>query len=248
SMYAPESGVYFEQIHFCLNGQLNIEAFLKAWQHLIDRHTILRTVFLHETDRPLQLVYKKAKLSCQILDWSELSESDCQQKLESLLATERSQGFKLNEAPLMRLQVIRETDTKFRLVWHHHHLLMDGWCLPILFRELFESYSGFVEGNSPSLAPVPPYKSYISWLSEQDREKAKAYWQEQLEGFLAPTPLPMAPPLPMASVQTIAQYCDGQAQYQALTLTLDAQLSQELKQFSRQHRLTLNTLVQGAWA
>ncbi|MCP4233935.1 MAG: hypothetical protein GY770_10205, partial [Aestuariibacter sp.] len=114
SMYAPESGVYFEQIYFCLNGQLNIEAFQKAWQHLIDRHTILRTAFLHETDRPLQLVYKKARLSCQMLDWGELSESDRRQELESLLATERNQGFKLNEAPLMRLQVIRETDTKFR--------------------------------------------------------------------------------------------------------------------------------------
>ncbi|MCP4366968.1 MAG: non-ribosomal peptide synthetase, partial [Deltaproteobacteria bacterium] len=177
SLYAPESGIYFEQIHFCLNGNLNIEAFLKAWQHLIDRHTILRTAFLYETDRPLQVVYKKAKLSCQTLDWRELSESERQQKLESLLSTERSVGFKLNEAPLMRLQLIRETDTKFRLVWHHHHLLMDGWCLPILFTELFEAYSAFGEGKNPCLPPIRPYRAYINWLSEQDHEKAKAYWQ-----------------------------------------------------------------------
>ncbi len=235
-LYAPESGIYFEQIHFCLNGQLNIEAFCDAWQYLIDRHTILRTAFLHETDNPLQLVYKKVNFSCQTFDWREFSETQRNEQLQKLLKAERSQGFEINHAPLMRVQVILETDCRSRLVWHHHHLLMDGWCLPILFTELFAAYSSFDMGQNPSLPSVRPYKAYINWLVEQDQEKAKVYWQEQLEGFLSPTPLP------------IMQCNDGQSQYQELTLTLEPQLSQELKKFSRQYRLTLNTLVQGAWA
>jgi amino acid adenylation domain-containing protein/non-ribosomal peptide synthase protein (TIGR01720 family) len=236
SLHAPGSGIYFEQLHFCLNSQLNIEAFCQAWQHLIYRHTILRTAFWHETDTPLQIVCKRAELSWQTFDWHELPEAECQRQLQCLLTTERSQGFELTQAPLMRVQVIRESDFKWRLVWHHHHLLMDGWCLPILLRELFEGYQAFTKGQIPRLPPIRPYREYIAWLSRQNQEIAKVYWQEQLEGFTAPTPLPMA------------LYWEGQAHYQELALTLEVELTQQLKHFGRQHRLTLNTLVQGAWA
>ncbi len=183
-----------------------------------------------------------------MLDWCELSESERQRKFESLLVSERIQGFKLSKAPLMRLQLIREADTRYRLVWHHHHLLMDGWCLPILFTELFEAYSVFGAGKNPCLPSISPFKAYIKWLSEQDQEKAKAYWREQLEGFLMSTPLPMESPTQMEHPLPIASHRDGMVQYQELELKLDLQLSEGLKQFGRQHRLTLNTLVQGAWA
>jgi amino acid adenylation domain-containing protein/non-ribosomal peptide synthase protein (TIGR01720 family) len=233
SLYTPESGIYFEQFHFRLTGQLNLQAFRQAWQYLVDHHTILRTAFWHQTDMPLQLVYKTAQLSWQTLDWRELSEAECQSQLQNLLTTERRNGFDLNKAPLMRLQLIRETDLKYRLVWHFHHLLLDGWSLPILFTELFEAYSAFVAEQMPRLPPSSPYRLYIAWLNQQ-QSTAKSYWQQQLQGFSAPTPM--------------RQDRQAEALYQEFTLTLEVQLSQQLKHFSRQHRLTLNTLVQGAWA
>ena len=236
SLYAPESGVYFEQLHLRLRGRTDIKAFRRVWQYLIDRHAVLRTAFVHEADTPLQLVFKTAQLPWQVLDWRESSEIERQRQLQDLLTTERSRGFAFDEAPLLRLQLIRETDLDVRLVWHFHHILMDGWCLPIVFTELVEVYSAFAGGRTPRLPPIRPYRAYISWLGRQDRKSAKGYWQEQLSEFYAPTPLPMA------------KNRGGQADYRELTLAIEKRLNQRLNDFGREHRLTLNTLVQGAWA
>jgi amino acid adenylation domain-containing protein/non-ribosomal peptide synthase protein (TIGR01720 family) len=237
TLYAPDSGIYFEQLHCSIVGDLNVTAFRQAWQALIDRHPILRTAFWHQGSEPLQVVYKTAQLHWQRLDWRELSEEQRTQELQSLLTKIRQQGFELSKAPLMRVQLIQETDQKYRLVWHHHHLLMDGWCLPILFSELFEAYQAFCNQLTPSLPPRRSYRDYIHWLSQQDLKAAKSYWQEQLHGFYAPTPL--------VGRQTTN---DQPADYQEQELTLDTELTEQLERFSRQHRLTVNTLVQGAWA
>ncbi|MCP5051172.1 MAG: non-ribosomal peptide synthetase, partial [bacterium] len=193
NLYEPGSGIYFEQIHCGLKGQLDIKAFGQAWQHLIDRHTILRTGFWHETDTPLQVVKKTVQLPWQTLDWREFTETERRDRLHDLLTAERSRGFEPDKAPLMRVQVIRETDSQSRLVWHFHHILLDGWSLPILLGEWFEAYSALATGGTLDFPPGRPYRAYISWLGHQDREKAKSYWLEQLQGFSAPTPLPVLP-------------------------------------------------------
>ena len=236
TLYAPESGVYFEQLHFCIEGDMKPDVFRQAWQRLIDRHAILRTAFLHEGDKPLQLVCSKVQVPWEYFDWHELSPEEQQEQLETLLHNEREQGFKLSRAPLMRMHLIRETESRHRFVWNLHHLLMDGWCLSILFTELMDTYHAYAQGQTPVLPPVRPYRDYITWLSKQDQKDAKRYWQEQLQGFITPTPLP------------IGQYSHSQARYREVSITLDSHLSQQLDKFSREHRLTLSTLVQGAWA
>ncbi|MCP5053433.1 MAG: amino acid adenylation domain-containing protein, partial [bacterium] len=238
SLYEPGSGVYFEQIHCGLKGQPDIDAFHQAWQYLIDRHTILRTAFWHETNTPLQVVCKTVELPRQSPDWRDYSQEEQRGRLERLLKDERGRGFDLGKAPLMRLQLIRETDIQSRLVWHFHHILLDGWSLPILLGEWFEAYSALAAGGTLDFPPGRPYRAYISWLGHQDREKAKSYWLEQLQGFSAPTPLPVL----------AAQKHDKTPGFMEVTLTLEGQAGQQLKDFCRQHRLTINTLVQGAWA
>jgi len=238
TLYAPDSGIYFEQLHCGLLGSLNVTAFRQAWQALLDRHPIFRTAFWHQREQPLQLVYKQAPLHWQAFDWRELSAEQRTQELQNLITKERQQGFDLTKAPLMRVQLIRETDQQYRLVWHFHHLLMDGWSLPILLSELFEAYQAFCNHKTPSLPPSRPYRDYIHWLSQQDSDAAKSYWQEQLHGFEAPTPL-------MLGRRTATEQ---PADYQEQDMTLDTELTEQLERFSRQHRLTVNTLVQGAWA
>ncbi|OQY56578.1 MAG: hypothetical protein B6247_03280 [Candidatus Parabeggiatoa sp. nov. 2] len=233
TLYAPESGIYFEQLHCGLVGALNVTAFRQAWQALVDQHPILRTAFWHQGEQLQQLVYKQAQLRWQEFDWRDRSAEQRTQELQTILTLERQQGFELTGAPLMRVQLIRETDQKYRLVWHFHHLLLDGWCLPILFTELFEAYQAFCNQRQPSLPSSRPYRDYIHWLSQQDFQAAKSYWQAQLHGFY------------MVGRRTTN---DQPADYQKQSLRLEAELTGQLERFSRQHRLTVNTLVQGAWA
>ncbi len=236
TLYAPESGVYFEQIHCRIEGSLKPEVFRQSWQHLVDRHAILRTAFLHDGDKPLQLVCRQAQIPWEYLDWRELSPEEQREQLETLLSTVREQGFELNRAPLMRIHLIRETASRCRFVWHNHHLLMDGWCLPILFTELLDIYQAYTLEQTPILPPVRLYRDYITWLDRQDRQDAQRYWQEELQGFCAPTPLP------------IAQHSHTELGYQEVSMMLNPHLSKQVDDFAREHRLTLNTLVQGAWA
>lgn len=236
NLYNPEKGEYFEQLHFRICGPLEIKSLQQAWQFSIDRHTVFRTVFWHDFGDPFQIILKHAKIPWEILDWRDFDETECHEKLQHLLTQERQQGFDLNNAPLMRVQVIQETDSSARLVWHYHHLLMDGWSLPIVLSELFKTYAALVENKSPNLSPVHAYKNYISWLLQQNHEDAQAYWRKHLKGFPAPTPLP------------VTQRSPGRIEYKDISFTLDSSIGQSLKEFSRKHRLTLNTLIQGAWA
>jgi amino acid adenylation domain-containing protein/non-ribosomal peptide synthase protein (TIGR01720 family) len=235
SLYAPDSGVYFEQFNIRLR-DVHSATLHQAWQWLVDRHPVLRTAFFYEHDLPLQIVLKQAKLPWIEEDWQHLSEEECQQQLETLLEQERHQGFEFNCAPLMRLHLIRETADSYRLLWHHHHILMDGWCLPIVFTELFTAYTTLRQGRSPALPPVNRYQNYIAWLVQQDQQAAQSYWQQKLAGFNAPTPIPIV----MHGQQTTA--------LDKVQLTLSVEQTQELEQFARCQRITLNTLVQSAWA
>jgi len=232
SLYKPETGMYFTQLHCVLRGHIDPQALQHAWQYLLDRHTILRTAFLPELERPLQLVTRHVQLPWEYFDWSDCSSENNKQQLETLLSNERNRGFNLNNAPLTRIQLIRETDERMRLVWNYHHLLIDGWCLSILFTELLYAYQTYQQGHPPQLPTPIPYRDYILWLNQQDQQAAKTYWQNHLRGIQGPTTLP------------IARHSDQPPNYQELTHTLE--LAPE--NFSRSHHLTLNTLVQGAWA
>src|SRR5262249_26330108 len=103
TLYAPTSGVYFEQVSCIFKKGLNVDAFKKAWQRVVDRHAVLRTLFVWENqNKPLQVVRKQVVLPWIEEDWRHLNEEDQRTRMENLLSDERKPGFPLNKAPLMR--------------------------------------------------------------------------------------------------------------------------------------------------
>ena len=241
SLYAPDSGVYFEQMTFKLKGNLNVAALRESWQLVVDRYSTLRTFFVWENrPTPLQVVLKQVELPWSNVDWRELSATKQQQQLSEMLSTQRESGFQLNLAPLMSCTLIQLSEQTYQFIWSHHHLLMDGWCLPIIFKEVFSFYEAKLTGKTCNLPTPRPYRDYIAWLSEQDQETASKFWRETLVGFSAPTPLVVDKP----------QYQNPQPEsdYQELELRLSDQFSRQLESVARQHYVTLSTLVQGAWA
>ncbi|MEN8176173.1 MAG: condensation domain-containing protein, partial [Pseudomonadota bacterium] len=233
SLYAPERGEYVEQLHLALDGALDPEALRQAWEALLARHSVLRSAFLSDQTQPVQLVLDRVALPWQALDWRDRSAEAQRQALATLLTKERARGFDLDHAPLLRLQLIHESALRHRLVWHHHHLLLDGWSLPILFGELLALYDALRSGATAQLAPIRPYRDYIAWLQRQEPTAARTYWQTELADFTAPTPIPLPrPETPEAGYGSCRQVVPIAA----------------LQAFAKTHRLTLNTLVQGAWA
>ncbi len=177
SLYAPESGVYYEQITLSLQGKVNVRAFRLAWQKVVDRHSVFRTFLVWENrPTPLQVVLKQVELPWSDLDWISLSGSEQQQQLSELLQTQRKQGFEFSQAPLMRCTLIQLSADVYKLIWSHHHSLIDGWCLPIIFKEVLSLYQAELQGETCDLPTPHPYRDYIAWLQSQDQEAAKEFW------------------------------------------------------------------------
>ncbi|HEX6289539.1 MAG TPA: condensation domain-containing protein, partial [Herpetosiphonaceae bacterium] len=236
SVYEGRSGIYVEQMVCRIEGALNLAAFQRAWATVVERHPIFRTGFVWEgLDAPLQIVRQRAEVPWQIEDWRQLSADEQQTRLAALLVDDRRRGFALSEAPLLRLALFRVGGAQHDFVWTHHHLLLDGWSLPLVLNEVFHCYERLAHGQEPQLAHPQPYRDYIAWLLRQDMARAEAFWRQLLHGFSAPTPLGV-------DRQGAG---DGQA---TLEMRLSEATTAALQALAREHSLTINTLVQGAWA
>ena len=240
SVYEPEAGVYFEQVWGELRGALVTEAFRAAWQGLVDRHPGLRTRFVwRDVPEPRQIVEPGATLPWRELDWSAAdAPPDLAAAWETLLAEDRSRGFAFEEAPLMRVTLVRVGADRWRWLWSHHHLLLDGWCLPLVFQDVLGDYEHRIGGVETAPAAGLPYRAYVDWVLAQDLAAAERYWRAQLAGFEGAPELRLPAP---SVAEAVADSGD-------LELRLDAAESAALRGWARAHGLTLNTLFQGAWA
>jgi non-ribosomal peptide synthase protein (TIGR01720 family) len=190
TMVAPESGVYVPQLSCVLRGDLRPAAFREAWQRVIDRHPVLRTA-IHwvDSDRPLQVVRRRVELPLEEQDWRGLPPAEQEERLAAYLRADRARGFVPSWAPLMRLALFRSSEDTYRLAWSNHHLVLDGWSVPIVLTEVLACYEAICLGREPVLPPGRPFRDYIAWLQGQDLAAAEAYWRGALRGFRAPTPL-----------------------------------------------------------
>nr|AGZ05276.1 McyB [Nostoc sp. 152] len=241
SIYAPDSGVYCTQTLITICGAINVVAFKQAWEKVVERHSVLRTLFLWEKrQQPLQVVRKQVDLPWYDLDWRNLSLSEQQERLDSLLQTERQTGFQLNQAPLMRCHLIWLSEKNYKFLWNRHHITLDGWSLPIIYQEVLTFYTAKNKDQSCYLPPPRPYQDYILWLQQQDLSTAEIFWRRTLEDFTAPTPLMVDQPQVHGS--------GVQPTYQEQELHLSRATTQGLQSLGLQHGLTLSTLIQAAWA
>jgi amino acid adenylation domain-containing protein len=238
SLYAPNSGTYIIQVSYELHGNLDINAFERAWQHLVDRHTVLRTAFVWDNlAKPLQVV---GKVKCPItyLDWRHYSSTAQQQELTILLEKQRKQGFNLSKAPLMHITLIQLAPSIYQFVWSYHHLLLDGWSMPILLQEFLTIYSAYSKAEIPNLPNARPYRNYIAWLEKQDIQQAEAFWTRQLQRFTTPTHL---------TIQQNERPDNLLSNYIEQGIDLTVEETQQLNNFAKQQQITLSTLVHAAF-
>jgi amino acid adenylation domain-containing protein len=237
SLYEQGSGVYVTQIVCSLSG-LRPELFEEAWQRVIERHDVLRTAFVWmSVEKPLQVVGRRVRALIKQMDQRGVSAAEREARFKTFMTEDRRLSFDVAKAPLMRLALWREDDDLYKFVWSHHHLLLDGWAAAIVLKEVFLAYDALSRGAEPAFGPVWPYKNYIAWLQQQDLRAAEAYWRETLAGFRAPTTL---------NVDRVRR--SGTDGYGTRTLRLDHSATANLHALGRSCQLTLNTLVQGAWA
>ncbi|SIR86494.1 non-ribosomal peptide synthase domain TIGR01720/amino acid adenylation domain-containing protein [Aquipseudomonas alcaligenes] len=222
------AGSYVSQLLLPFTG-LDPQRLQNAWRQLLARHGVLRSRF-QLGERPLQLVQAEVELDWQDLDWRGVADFETQ--LQAFCSAERERGFALDQAPLLRLALIQRGAGDFVLVWTLHHLLLDGWSNGLLFAEVLALYHG---DRLP--APGGQFRDYIHWLHGQDAATEQAFWREQLA--------PLDGATRIAGCLPCRKPGQGHARH---PLPLDSTTEQRIRSFAQRHGLTLNTLVQAAWA
>ncbi|WP_190120690.1 non-ribosomal peptide synthetase, partial [Streptomyces flavofungini] len=231
---ADARDAYHIQLVMHLSGQIDPARVRKAGQALLDRYANLRAAFVPDSAGELvQLIVDGAELPWSQADFSALPEGERAEALERLLAEDQVTPFDPAAAPLLRMCLVTMGDNLSELVFSAHHVLYDGWSFPMLVQDLLRLYGS--HGDPAELPRVRGYREFLAWLSQQDRGEAARAWARELDGVAEPTML-----APGASAE--------QGGLDMVEVPLPTEDARALSRRAAELGITLNTLVQGAWA
>ncbi len=209
------SDTYRVQVVLELAGPVDAARLRAAAEALVRRHPQLVAAFHHD-DVPVQVFPRDV-----VLPWRESDD------LDAVLAEELAHPLDPANPPMFRAALVRMGPELHRLVLTYHHILVDGWSTPIMVSELFGLYAG------TELPAATPYRDYLEWLRDQDREAAGESWRQALAGIEQPTRIAPA-----------ARTDEGTG---VLAVELSEEDTERLTVQARKHGLTLNSVVQAAW-
>ena len=235
-LHADGADMYLNQLSWVLEGPLDVTAVARAWQETVARHASLRTGFLWEgLEEPLQVVMRDAQLPIRSEDWREVPPSEFEARFAAWIDADRRQGFELERAPLLRLALLRIGERAWRFVLSYSHLVLDGWSMPLLVREVFSRYGAVQLGSARGWPEAPAYRGFIAWLQRQELGAAREFWRASLAGFTSPTqvgvdrgPVPGGVPVRR---ERRARLTSGQVA--------------ALQELSRRQKVTLSTCLHG---
>ncbi|MEU5807506.1 amino acid adenylation domain-containing protein [Streptomyces sp. NPDC047718] len=228
SLYDDEAvDVYNTQLVLELSGEVDGALLRRSAEAVLQRHANLRAGFrMRANGRPMQIIPRDVKPG-----WSESTLRA--EELDAFLTTERATRFDLGRPPLIRFSLVHLGPREHRLVMTNHHILLDGWSAPLLVNELFEVYEA--KGSTDGLPRVTPYREYLGWLARQDADAGAQAWRTVLAGLDGPTTV--APGAPAGKVLP-----------ERIAAELSPGTTARLVRMAADRGLTVNNLVQGAWA
>jgi amino acid adenylation domain-containing protein len=235
----PDSLTYTQQISFRLQGHLNEALLIDAWHLVSSRHAALRSLFpAARTGDAKWLILRQARQLLERHDLSHLPSALQEPLREERLRRLRQHPFALDQGPLFSLQLLKLADDTFEMSWCFHHILMDGWCIGILLRELLSAYAALSRDQTPVLAPIPSWQRYREWCARFDTEAATRYWQGYLAGLKRSTPI--AGP----------QVGNGNTSFtrQEVEWSTEPTTTEVLQNLARRIGVSLPVLVQSLWA
>ncbi|MFH8342787.1 amino acid adenylation domain-containing protein [Streptomyces sp. AM6-12] len=225
--------VYHMQFVLHLSGHVDPERMRAAGQALLERYPNLRSAFLASADGdPVQVVAEHVALPWRHLDLTGRSEAEQDAALDTALADDRADQLDPTRPPLFRLALLTCGPQRAKLIITAHHTLFDGWSSPLVITDLIRLYAGTRE-----LAPVRGYGDYLAWLTAQDRKASAARWAAELEGFEQPTLVAPNPPVK-----------EEASSLGRIEVPWSIDQGRELSRRAAELGVTLNTLLQGAWA
>ncbi len=225
---AGDDDMYVVQLGITVNGPLDADRLRDAVHTVVNRHPHLVARFCDRFDQPVQVIPADP-----VAGWSytELdgAATDLDTRIQQACAAERAAVCELADQPAFRVALIRTAPNRHRCVLTSHHIVVDGWSLPVLLREIFAGYYG------QRLGPAGSYRSFVTWLADRDLDAARAAWRQVLAGFDTPALV--------GSPDRWGRGSRGVESFQLLDATTRA-----VGELARSSHTTVNTVLQGAYA
>lgn len=233
-----KSQAYFEQISFDIYGMFDLKIFEKSFQSIIKRYEALRTIYNYKSvEKPIQIVLKDKDGKVDYFDITQLDANSQKKWIEKYKKSQIIIGFDLTKDLLIRLAVIQLEKEKYEIIFNFHHIIMDGWCIGIVVKDLFQIYNDLINSTEPSLSEVVPYSNYIKWLERQDKSSAGNYWEKYLEDYEQNVLVPK-----------LNQKASMEYIYREFCFEFKASIIDELTALARKNNVTVNVIFQALWA
>lgn len=240
SLAEPEAGYYIEQISGRFADSIDVTLFEEAWQFVIAKHEALRAAFSFPPQgKPFQSFSEAVPFSLVFREVASLDADEQEQIWQAFLDSEKSKSFDLEKPPLMRVALFQFAEDDYRFVWTFHHAILDGRAFEVVLEDCIEAYQALSTGQMPPVENQASFSEYLEWLEKSDFAASKKYWQKRLAGFTAHR-------LPLAKERGVA--LGENHQTEKYTQLLSSSLLERLRELAAVHEVTLNTLLQAAWA
>ncbi len=238
----PESSFYNIPAAIRLTGPLNVNALKNSLDDIGRRHEMLRARFILVKGEPVQKMDSGFQIKIPVVDISGFLPERQNDEIQRLAVEEAKRPFKLDKDPLMRVSLLKVNDFDHVLLITMHHIIADGWSVPVFFRELAILYESYDKGKAVALPDLPiQYADFAGWQHEYFEgavfDKQLSYWKQQLEGMNPILELPTDFPRP--AIQTF----EGEH----ISCRLNPQLFNDLKRIAQEKGISLYMLLLGAF-
>lgn len=228
-----DDDTYILQYVLDINGEIDLGVLEGAWRLMAERHPILRSGFYWDAVAgPVQYVSHEQRCS-----WSFTSGGDDATLLDRVMDDERCRGFDLGTPALTRFTLLSHGPHVHKLIWTYHHILLDGWCVAKVIRELFDLYDQLIRGEQPAPAFARVYRDYIEWLAHQEVRENRPFWGNYLAGIS-----------PCVFTSPIVYQPATQADHRAYRFTLGRDPSRCIERFCVDQGVTVAVVFQRIWA
>ena len=229
------AGRYVQQIEFNISGALDSQEIVNLFNKLLDTHETLRTSFIEDSQGTIfQVVEDCKEMPHQVIDLK--CKPNAANQWEDFLILDRTKGFNLAQAPLSRITIAQFSDTDWKILWSHHHLILDGWSLSILIGQLSEMLNG-IRKISHEINRAPLWNYLKEQQSQESINKKILFWKSRFHEFRSPTIVS----------NHLSKYYSAHNSKIAVT-KINSENSETLKNFAQSNGLTLSTLIQGVWS
>ncbi|AIG26684.1 non-ribosomal peptide synthase/polyketide synthase [Brevibacillus laterosporus] len=231
------TSMYVEQYSLPISGHMDLSKMEQAFNSIIQRYDVLRSIFVQkDLTRPLQVVLNERKATVHFEDISALAQEDRVNYTEDFKQQDKERGFKLSSDRLIRLAILQTAAEEYLMILSFHHILTDGWSIPIIMGEFIHTYHSLLNDLPLSLGPVYPYSDYINWLEKQDKAEAISYWKEYVAGYEQLATIPKERKVEAVEYKTeLYEFC------------FDKAMTSGLEQIAKQYQTTLNSVFQTIW-